>query len=57
MNPNLKNEKIEDDLDKEIADFFIKNGPINEKLVWSDSDVPDSLFEEWVWEDTKSIDK
>lgn len=50
-------EEKEDSLDKEIADFFIKNGPINEKSIWPDSMIPSSLADEWVWEDSEKIKK
>lgn len=57
MNPNLKNEKIEDDLDREIDAYFAKNGDEKEASMWPDSLIPSSLNDKWVWEDTKNIDK
>jgi antitoxin component of MazEF toxin-antitoxin module len=42
--------KKENNLEKEMAEYFTKNGPIEERLVFQDSDSSLSdLEDEWVW--------
>lgn len=47
---SIKIKIIEDDLEKEITEFFAQNGPIEEGPVFQDSDSTlGTLKDEWVW--------